>query len=89
MTVGRKLGILVGCAALLAGPALSNAEVAKGHRRHIVRRHVACPVHRNAEGELVDCQGWRKRANATGWDNSCFNIDYLPSMYACSSKGRR
>jgi hypothetical protein len=87
--VGRKLGILAGCIALLAAGAPGFAEAAKRHYRHSVRKPVACPVYRNAEGELVDCRGWRKRSNATGWDNSCFNLAYLPSMYACSAKGRR
>jgi hypothetical protein len=46
-------------------------------------------LHRTAEGELVDCRGWRKRDTVIGWDNSCFGLDYLPSMYACSARGRR
>jgi hypothetical protein len=82
-------GVLAGCVALLAAPALSHAGDTKGRHRHYLGKPVACPMHRNAEGELVDCQGWRKRANATGWDNSCFHLDYLPSMYACSARGRR
>jgi hypothetical protein len=89
MMISRKFSVLAGCIALLAAPALSSAEGTKSHHRHIARKPASCPVHRNAEGELVDCQGWRKRANVTGWDNSCFNLSYLPSMYACSARGRR
>jgi hypothetical protein len=89
MMLSRKFVALAGCSALLAAPALSSAEGVKGRHRHFARKSVSCPVHRNAEGELVDCHGWRKRANVTGWDNSCFGLDYLPSMYACSARGRR
>jgi hypothetical protein len=38
-----------------------------------------------AEGELVDKNGWRLRDG--GWDNTCLNIPWLPSQYACSAKG--
>jgi hypothetical protein len=89
MTISRKFQVLAACVALFAAPALGFAEDTKNHRRHFVRKQASCPLHRNAEGELVDCRGWRKRDTAIGWDNSCFNLDYLPSMYACSAKGRR
>jgi hypothetical protein len=88
MKIGR-FGAAVACIALVAAPGLSSADEMKSRHRHVAPKSVYCPVHRNAEGELVDCQGWRKRANATGWDNSCFNLSYLPSMYACSARGRR
>jgi hypothetical protein len=75
--------------ALIAVP-LSQASAkdgSKSHHRHSVKKPVGCPTHRTAEGEIVDCHGWRNRAGI-GWDNSCFNLDYLPSSYACSSRGR-
>jgi hypothetical protein len=52
------------------------------------RKVRGCPVHRIASGELVDCHGWRL-GNGIGWDNSCLNLDYLPSMFACGGRGRR
>jgi hypothetical protein len=87
--ISREVVVLAGCIALLVAPAPGFAEGVKRHHRHFARKPVSCPVHRNAEGELVDCQGWRKRDIVIGWDNSCFNLDYLPSMYACSARGRR
>ena len=87
--ISGKFAALLACIALVTTPALSSAEAAKRHHRHFARNAVSCPVHRNAQGELVDCQGWRKRDNVIGWDNTCFSLDYLPSMYACSSRGRR
>jgi hypothetical protein len=66
------------------------------HRQHgpKVQRYASeeqrgCPVRQLADGSLVDCQGWRKWSGSIGWDNSCLNLDYLPSDFACSSNGRR
>jgi hypothetical protein len=30
--------------------------------------------------------GWRYRSNARGWDNTCLNLPWLPSQFACSSR---
>jgi hypothetical protein len=75
-------------AAMLAS-SVSGVLAAENPKRH-PRRHYAseaCPTHRAVDGTLVDCQGWRKR-DSVGWDNSCFNLDYLPSQYACSGRRR-
>jgi hypothetical protein len=37
----------------------------------------------SAEAALF-IDGWRLRSNATGWDNSCFDLSYLPSEFDCS-----
>ncbi len=91
----HKLVALVACCAFLALPATAGTYAARvrAHYR-VYHRHYAgnasvCPLHRTPLGELVDCQGWRLRDNAIGWDNSCFNLDYLPSMYACGANGGR
>jgi hypothetical protein len=70
------------------------ARTKRAHRqpqyREQVQRSAGCPVHTNAYGELIDCQGWRKWTGNIGWDNSCFKgVDYLPAQYACSSRGGR
>ena len=90
---GHKMAAVIAACALFVTPAaaVSSKPVAKDHHR-AAHRHPAktlggCPVHRNAEGDLVDCRGWRYRSNAIGWDNTCFNLDYLPSAYACSPGG--
>lgn len=46
------------------------------------------PLRRLPGGDLVDRNGWRYRPGL-GWDNTCFNLDYLPSQYACSPATRR
>jgi len=91
MSIRNRFTAFAACLALLAAPLAGAAaeDGAKSNHRHYVKKRAACPLHRTAEGELVDCQGWRLRSNATGWDNSCFNLDYLPSMFACSARGRR
>ncbi|MGO9487015.1 MAG: hypothetical protein ACLPX9_20995 [Rhodomicrobium sp.] len=90
MSIRNNFVSLAAAFVLVAAP-LSQASAEDGtktHRHHSAKKPAGCPLHRTAEGELVDCQGWRLRQNATGWDNSCFNLDYLPSQYACS-RGRR
>jgi hypothetical protein len=89
MNTIRIIAGLAAAFALIAVP-LSQASARDGsktHHRHSVKNPDRCPTHRTAEGEIVDCHGWRYRAGI-GWDNSCFNLDYLPSSYACSSRGR-
>ncbi len=76
------VGVLVASVAGAGASVATNAQ----HHRHRMRAESACPLHRTANGELVDCHGWRLRNTARGWDNTCFNLDYLPSQFACSSK---
>ncbi len=89
MNIRNNLVSLAAAFVLIAAP-LTQASAEDGtktHRHHSAKKPAGCPLHRTAEGELVDCQGWRLRPG--GWDNSCFNLDYLPSQFACGSRGRR
>ncbi len=88
MGMTRTLGVLAASIALLAAATPGSAFERPTHHRYHVRKPVGCPLRRTIGGTIVDCQGWRLRSNATGWDNTCFDLDYLPSMFACSS-GRR
>ncbi len=87
----RKLAVLIAMFAILAVPAAAAAQAGRYRAHYRVYRHhclampCRCLLHRTAEGELVDCQGWRLRGGTIGWDNSCFNLDYLPSQFACGS----
>jgi hypothetical protein len=90
---GTKLTVLIAALALLgllpAVAGQSKRETTAHHRAihsHQAKRPSGCPVHRNAEGDLIDCQGWRYRSSI-GWDNTCFHLDYLPSSFACSPGG--
>ncbi len=95
MKTGRMLTLGAAAALLAALPLATNAVEAKtkAHKGYTGQRYArgaqnGCPLRRTVDGDLVDCRGWRFRPNV-GWDNTCLNVDYLPSMYACSSPGRR
>ncbi len=93
MSVNGKLVALTGAFALLAAPLFGAAAEtgSKTHHRHFLNKARGCPVRQIADGSLVDCRGWRKWSGSIGWDNTCFDLDYLPSEFACSSSrgGRR
>ena len=92
MTATRKLVTLaIAGFAMLAVPMWAAAETGTApHHRHFSKKaRVGCPVHQIADGSLVDCQGWRKWSGSVGWDNTCFNLDYMPSQFACSGRGGR
>ena len=96
MKTGRRLTLAAAAIALLAAPQLGGEAAqarTKAHEGYAGQRYArgggyACPLRQTVNGDIVDCHGWRLRPNI-GWDNTCFNLDYLPSMYACSSPGRR
>jgi hypothetical protein len=58
------------------------AGYGRGRRTHLLS--VFYSQRRAIDGVLVDRDGWRQTAS---WDNSCFSILYLHSMYACSGHG--
>jgi hypothetical protein len=88
-----KLAALTVYCTMLALPAVAGTSATGIRAHHRVSHWVmavrprGCPLHRTPLGELVDCHGWRLRDNAIGWDNSCFNLDYLPSLTACGGGG--
>jgi hypothetical protein len=89
----HTLAAVIACFAMIAVQAVAANAAGRTrahyrvHSRYYVGIPSGCPIHRTAEGEIVDCQGWRLRPG--GWDNSCFNLDYLPSQFACSGAGVR
>ncbi len=95
MNTGRMLTLAAATIALLAASQLApdSAEAkSKAYKGYAGQRYARggqhnCPLRRTVNGDIVDCNGWRLRPS--GWDNTCLNLDYLPSMYACSSPGRR
>jgi hypothetical protein len=95
MNIGRMLTLAATAVAMLAAAqlALDTAEAkTKTYKGYAGQRYARgaqsnCPVRQTVNGDVVDCHGWRLRPS--GWDNTCLNLDYLPSMYACSSPGRR
>jgi hypothetical protein len=92
MAMNRKsVALTISALAMLAASTLGAEAEAKSkkHHRHFVNRDRGCPVRVIADGSLVDCNGWRKWSGVIGWDNTCLNLDYLPSQYACSGRGSR
>jgi hypothetical protein len=95
MGISNKLAALVAAFALLASPMFGAEAEAKvktyhhhRHLRHFVKKPSLHGYRVSPDGDLIDSQGWRKRSS--GWDNTCFNMDYMSSMYACgSANGRR
>ncbi len=81
-------GAILATIALPLSPPQSAEARPKAHHRYYAQHYSGCPLHRAIDGSLVDCHGWRL-GSGIGWDNTCFNLDYLPSQFACSSKGRR
>ncbi len=58
--------------------------VTKAHRRYAVHRPIYRPIYRPVWA--ADNSGWRYRSNARGWDNTCINVPWLPSQFACSAR---
>lgn len=85
MRISQKMAFLAAGLAVLAVQALPAAARYRVHPHYYAGGNPYCPVRRTITGALVDCHGWRYRSNAIGWDPSCFNLDYLPSMFACSA----
>jgi hypothetical protein len=98
MRINNKITALIACCAILAPVMLAVTETMartnrahhRPHYRDRMQSPAGCPVHTNAYGELIDCQGLRKWSGSIGWDNSCFkSLDYLPGQFACDSRGGR
>src|SRR5262249_13413236 len=87
MSTDSRIAIIFGCCVMLILPqnTWAASKKTRAHHRHYVKKNSGCPVYKNAEGELVDCRGWRKTNG--GWDNTCFNLPYLSSRHACSLRG--
>ena len=94
--MSNKLVVFVSGLAILATPMIAFPVQAKvKHRHHHHHRHLVHFVKKphlrgvrySPDGDVIDRDGWRKRPS--GWDNSCLNLDYLSSMYACGASGRR
>jgi hypothetical protein len=66
----------------------SEAKTKPRPRRHVhhwvdrVSNPDRSGIRRSANGELIDRNGWRLRNGE--WDNTCHNLSYLPSQFACS-----
>ncbi len=93
MRISNKIAAIAAGFAILATP-IFVAEAKpkptpkhKMHHRHFVKKPHLRGVRYSPDGDLIDRNGWRRRTGV--WDNTCLNLDYLNSMYACSSSGRK
>lgn len=88
MNASIMLAALAAALAMIAAPMMDAAAQSQKltHQRHAAYR----PLYRPAIGfwRCVDCypDGWRLRSTARGWDNTCLNVPWLPSAFACSAK---
>jgi hypothetical protein len=85
MSFTKNLAFLTVAFALFATPFFNTAAEAKTkykpHRRHLVSKQVYHPWRPSNQ---VYNSGWRHRSR--GWDNTCLDLPYLPSEFACDAK---
>jgi hypothetical protein len=92
MSISKKVVAFASGFVMLSAPFFGAAAEAKTktkhhHHWHIAQKYAQPQYRRSVDGDLIDSQGWRLRDGT--WDNTCFNLDYLPSQFACSARGRR
>ncbi len=84
----KWVGLAVAVAMLVAPIFEAKAQT----RTHTPKRYTAyrAPNYAPSSGPLTDGDwpegGWRYRPTARGWDNTCVNVPWLPSQFACSAK---
>jgi hypothetical protein len=79
---------LAAALAMIAAPMIDAAAQSQKftHQRHAAYKLLDRPS--IAFWRCIDCypDGWRYRSTARGWDNTCVNVPWLPSAFACSAK---
>ena len=88
MRASRELVALAAAFSMLAASAFGAmaASNAKIHHRHYVAGQPYYAVAPAGYNGVWYAPGWRHRTNARGWDNTCLDLPWLPSMFACSAK---
>ncbi len=95
MSANSKVVVLVAALSVLVASAFGATaqQRVRGHHRPYVRAQVYYPVpsgyyagYYGAPYSYGYDNGWRKRSNARGWDNTCLDLPWLPSEFACSAK---
>lgn len=86
MKASIKLAALAAAIAVIATPVVgvaAQSQKASQHRYAAYRHRPSIKSWR-----CNDCYpgGWRYRLTARGWDNTCVNVPWLPSAFACSAK---
>jgi hypothetical protein len=83
MSYIKKFVIFTAGFVMLTAPLLAVEADAKTklHHRHYVSRRLHHPV---LVTNKIAGNGWRRRSR--GWDNSCLNVPYLTSEFACDAK---
>jgi hypothetical protein len=86
MRKSRKLLALAAGFAVLAAPMFGVAAEAKTYAHH--RYSVHRPIYRHGYRSVWanSNEGWRHRSNARGWDNTCINVPWLSSQFACDAR---
>ncbi len=89
MRAYRKLAALAAAFLILVAPAFGAraASKAKIHHRHYVARQANYTAPPAGYYGVWYAPGWRHRSNAAGWDNTCLDVPWLLSQFACSAGG--
>jgi hypothetical protein len=92
MSIYKKIAACAVAFAVLSAPFFAASADARPWKHYRHHGYYATAPHsqlrRVAGGALADRNGWRYRTGY-GWDNSCFNIDYMLSRYACTAQGHQ
>ena len=94
MNASTKLAALAAAFAMLVTPLSDATAQSRPHsyHRHSAHRPIYTPApmgYGYGTGAPVGYgygTGWRHRTNARGWDNTCLDLPWLPSQFACSAK---
>ena len=89
MRTNCKLVALAAAFLMLVAPALGARATSKAkiHHRHYVARQAYYAVPPAGYSGVWYPPGWRHRSNAAGWDNTCLDVPWLLSQFACSAGG--
>ena len=84
-----KLVALAAAFSMLVAPVFgaTAASKAKIHHRHYVAGQAYHAVPPAGYHVVWYAPGWRHRSNAIGWDNTCLDVPWLLSEFACSAGG--
>jgi len=83
---------LAGLAAVLGMLVTPMFEALAQTRTHTAKRYSADNAQHYArlsgqsDHRYWHAGGWRYRLTVRGWDNTCVNVPWLPSQFACSAK---
>jgi hypothetical protein len=86
MGAGKNWVALVLAVAMLVAPLAAQAAQARHYNWRYAHRPLPAGYYNPGYYGYGYGSGWRHRSNARGWDNTCLDLPWLPSEFACSAK---